>query len=31
MAEPCDPKYLPNGPAKQNPVTDKNITSKYIR
>ena len=30
ITEPFEPKYLPNNPAKQNPVTDKNITNRYI-
>jgi hypothetical protein len=30
-AEPKDPKYLPNNPARQEPITDKKINSKYIK
>ena len=28
--EPHGPKYLPNNPAKQEPVIDKNTNNKYI-
>ena len=28
--EPFDPKYLPNNPARQEPVIDKNTSNKYI-
>jgi hypothetical protein len=29
-AEPHDPKYLPNKPAKQEPIIDKKTINKYI-
>jgi hypothetical protein len=30
IAAPQDPKYLPNNPAKQEPVADRKIINKYI-
>ena len=30
IAEPQDPKCLPNNPARHDPITDKNTNSKYI-
>jgi hypothetical protein len=30
IAEPQDPKYLPNNPARQEPIKDKNTINKYI-
>ena len=30
IAEPQSPKYLPNNPAKQEPIKNKNTLNKYI-
>lgn len=30
IVDPKDPKYLPNNPAKHEPIIDKNINSIYI-
>ena len=30
LAEPQKPKYLPNNPAKQNPMSDKKTPKRYI-
>lgn len=31
IEEPQGPRYLPNNPAKHEPVIDKNTNNKYIR
>ena len=31
IAEPLDPKCLPKNPARQEPIIDKKIKSKYIQ
>jgi hypothetical protein len=31
IEEPFDPKYLPNNPARQEPINGKNTSNKYIK